>query len=81
VTLLLLGSAVLPAVSALGNWMISHRYTTGWLLVTVIQFGWGAYGAVTAQWGFTCWACVFFTINLNGWIRWRREDNALHAQA
>jgi hypothetical protein len=80
-TTLLLGSAVLPGVSALGNWMISHRWTTGWLLITVIQIGWAVFGAATGQWGFTAWSVVFFTINLRAWIRWRRHDNALHAMA
>jgi hypothetical protein len=78
---LLLGSLLLPGVSALGNWMISQRWTTGWLLITVIQFGWAGFGAATGQWGFVMWSVFFFVINLRGWIKWRREDNALHAMA
>ena len=80
-TTLLLGSALLPGISALDNWMISQRWTTGWLLLTVIQFGWGLYGALTGQWGFTGWSVFFFCINLRGWLKWRREEAALHAQA
>lgn len=80
-TFLAAGSAALPAVSALGNWMISNKHTTGWLLITVIQFGWIAYGTLTTQWGFVGWGIVFLWINGRGWIRWRRADNALHAEA
>lgn len=80
-TLLLLGSSLLPATAVLGTWATSQRLTSGWLLAALIQLSWAVYGAFTGQWGFTAWGAVLAVFSVHRWIRKRREDDDLHAMA
>lgn len=72
--LLLAGSTLLPATGVLGNWMIKNHRPVGWLMTTLVQLPWAAFGLLTGQWGYIGWGIAYFVMNGSGWLKWRREE-------
>lgn len=68
------------ALNVWGNVMLTTKSKSGWIVRLVCNLCWLPYAALTGAWALFANHVVFIGVNVLGWIRWSREEDAFEKQ-